>query len=252
VDVETWLLRRIGLETASGLAFLHESRYLHRDVKAANVLLTDSFHAKVADFGLVKFCQVASHDAEHTMGIGTDRYTAPEVSAAAAIAARHRGAAGGYSQAADVFSFGVLLWELLHVRGIFEARRGRQVREAHERGERAAIDLPSDRAQFATLIACCWAHAPGSRPSMAAVVDAMLVSSGNASASQSQSPSSSTLPMLALRTPSPSSPLGCTSAHEDAAGSWHMPDAALSASHYTSKLEGWRLKDFVPEPSSSP
>ena len=86
---------RIAREAASGLAFLHERRYVHRDVKPENILLTGDYHAKIADFGITsghensgskgtsnRACPRLGSAAlvwTNTARIGTPRYMAPEV-----------------------------------------------------------------------------------------------------------------------------------------------------------------------------
>lgn len=43
---------RIAREIASGMDFLHSKQIIHRDLKTANILITDDYHAKVTDFGV--------------------------------------------------------------------------------------------------------------------------------------------------------------------------------------------------------
>ena len=65
---------RIAREVAQGLCYLHSEQVIHRDVKAANVLLDDQLHASVTDFGVS-----TNFVGEHTAEAGTFRFMAPEV-----------------------------------------------------------------------------------------------------------------------------------------------------------------------------
>ncbi|KAG9145290.1 hypothetical protein Leryth_008215 [Lithospermum erythrorhizon] len=105
VPVMDWSCRmRIALGSAKGLAYLHEDchpRIIHRDIKAANILLDDNYEAMVADFGLAK---LSSDNFTHvsTRVMGTFGYLAPEYASS-----------GKLSEKSDVFSFGVMLLELI-------------------------------------------------------------------------------------------------------------------------------------------
>ena len=82
------------------MLFVHSRKILHCDLKSQNILLTDSWQVKVCDFGLARFQDRFVKDNKGK--IGTPHWMAPEIL---------RGEK--YTEAADVYSFGVILWELL-------------------------------------------------------------------------------------------------------------------------------------------
>ncbi|KMT00458.1 hypothetical protein BVRB_9g217590 [Beta vulgaris subsp. vulgaris] len=95
---------KIALGSAKGLAYLHEDchpRIIHRDIKTANILIDNCFEAKVADFGLAKLSS-ATDTHVSTRVMGTFGYLAPEYAAS-----------GKLTEKSDVFSFGVMLLELV-------------------------------------------------------------------------------------------------------------------------------------------
>ncbi|CAL5421463.1 unnamed protein product [Camellia sinensis] len=96
--------KRIALGAARGLLYLHEQcdpKIIHRDVKAANILLDDYYEAVVGDFGLAK---LLDHQDSHvtTAVRGTVGHIAPEYLST-----------GQSSEKTDVFGFGILLLELI-------------------------------------------------------------------------------------------------------------------------------------------
>ena len=111
---------RLAADVARGMAYIHALDAMHRDLKSGNVLVTEGWRGKVADFGSIRGLLLkrtsrdkdvrearagagagAGADLAMTAGIGTPLYMAPEVI---------RGEA--YGPAADVWSFGVVVWEL--------------------------------------------------------------------------------------------------------------------------------------------
>lgn len=95
---------KIALGSAKGLAYLHEDchpKIIHRDIKASNILVDFKFEAKVADFGLAKFTsETNTHVSTRVMG--TFGYLAPEYASS-----------GKLTEKSDVFSYGVMLLELI-------------------------------------------------------------------------------------------------------------------------------------------
>ena len=101
----SWPIRqKIALGMARGLAYLHygaQPAVIHRDIKASNILLDENFEAIVADFGLAKF-NPEGFTHLSTRVAGTLGYVAPEYALY-----------GQLTERSDVFSFGVVLLELL-------------------------------------------------------------------------------------------------------------------------------------------
>jgi eukaryotic-like serine/threonine-protein kinase len=127
---------------ADGLATAHQAGILHRDVKPENILVASSGYAKLADFGLAKLEERATADAvtrevaartRAGMVVGTVGYMSPEQAAGQAL-----------DQRGDVFSFGVVLYELLAGRKPFRGASDLEVLRAllHRPAEPLPNDVP--------------------------------------------------------------------------------------------------------------
>ena len=166
------LLRRIGrvprekaLEIArrlcAGLAAVHERGVIHRDLKPANVMLDGRGEVRLTDFGLAGLAQAA-----HGGGIaGTPQYMAPE-----------QLAGKGTSVQSDVYSLGLVLYELFTGRAVHRGKTVPELLEAHESG---AFEPPSsvladiDPAIESVLLRCL-ERDPARRPQSALAVAAAL------------------------------------------------------------------------------
>ena len=120
-ELPNWGIARIlgvANEICLGMNYLHSQGVLHCDLKSSNILVTDSWGVKIADFGLsFLFPEDEPFDTKVPLGcVGTHHWIAPEVL---------RGEE--FSQAADVYSFGVILWEMIHRRIPFQDLSAAQV-----------------------------------------------------------------------------------------------------------------------------
>ena len=92
----------LALAVADGLAFAHGRGLVHRDVKPQNVLLNGEGEVKVTDFGIARSLHVEHGVTQTGTVLGTGEYLAPEQASGKQV-----------SPATDVYSLGVVLWELL-------------------------------------------------------------------------------------------------------------------------------------------
>ena len=208
--VRQWETRlALALGAAKGMLYLHSrtpAPVLHRDLKAANVLVDGSMRAKVADFNLAReggppssgsptaaaaaatavaeargAASSASSASSSLGGAANPRWLAPEVL---------RGDGDGATTASDVYSFGVFLWELACWEmpwarapvpwavaiGVVERGERPPLPTAGGAGAGAATlsatpgGAPVDEPGYLSLMASCWAQEPGDRPGFAEVI----------------------------------------------------------------------------------
>uniref|UniRef100_A0ACD5YSC0 Uncharacterized protein n=1 Tax=Avena sativa TaxID=4498 RepID=A0ACD5YSC0_AVESA len=175
----TWTVRSgICVGTAKGLSYLHEEHepsIVHRDIKASNVLLDGGYGPKIGDFGLAKlFPDSVTHIS--TRVVGTTGYLAPEYVV-------H----GQLTKKADVYSFGVLLLEVISGRRVSQTIRSadtflvRQAWQLYEQGRPLDIvdagirDYPeAEVLRYIKVGLACTQAAPSGRPTMGQVVKMLM------------------------------------------------------------------------------
>ncbi|ALX27422.1 hypothetical protein GMAR_ORF47 [Golden Marseillevirus] len=141
--------RKILFGVCNGLNFLHSKNILHRDIKSSNVLVDERWNAKISDFG---FARLKESCATQT-SCGSPCYTAPEIL---------RGEK--YDEKADIFSLGVLIWEVITRKTPFEGENAIRIVEKVRSGQR--LSIPSDcPRRIRKLMQKCWDENPQERPS---------------------------------------------------------------------------------------
>ncbi|MBS0349593.1 MAG: protein kinase [Proteobacteria bacterium] len=148
-----WMIRyQIALDAAWGLKDLHDFKILHRDLKSLNILLNDRFRAKLADFGLAKVKNETS--SQSSVAKGTVLWMAPELF----------DDEPKMTTASDVYSFGMVLWELA-TRLLPYAKAPNQMVAARwiEKGKKE--EFPGDcPPKLKSIIESCWETLPIKRP----------------------------------------------------------------------------------------
>ncbi|MQL84855.1 hypothetical protein Taro_017352 [Colocasia esculenta] len=171
----------IALDVARGVEYLHSlahQSFIHRDLKPSNILLGDDMKAKVSDFGLVRLAPDGKCSVETRLA-GTFGYLAPEYAVTGRVTTK-----------ADVFSFGVILMELITGRKALDEslpeesvhlvtwfRRMQLNKDAFRKAIDPTIDLDEETlASISTvseLAGHCCAREPHQRPDMGHAVNVL-------------------------------------------------------------------------------
>ena len=126
----------VARQVAEGLGFAHERGIVHRDVKPGNIMLLERGRAKIMDFGLARM-RAADHKTVTGMVLGTPKYMSPEQVAGSPV-----------DQRSDLFSLGIVLFEMLTGARLFGAEDMTQIMhnvtyQEHEPPTRLKPELPA-------------------------------------------------------------------------------------------------------------
>ncbi|KAL8136741.1 LOW QUALITY PROTEIN: hypothetical protein V2J09_002742 [Rumex salicifolius] len=142
-----------------GLMCLHRMKIVHRDLKSANCLVNKHSIVKICDFGLSKIMKEST--IKDSSSAGTPEWMAPEL-------IRNE----PFTEKCDIFSFGVIMWELCTLSKPWEGVPPERVVYAVA-NEGSRLEIPEG--PLAKLIADCWAE-PNERPSCEDILSRLIVS----------------------------------------------------------------------------
>ncbi|GIL93113.1 hypothetical protein Vretifemale_20566 [Volvox reticuliferus] len=144
-------IMKLARDVARGMDYLHQRKIIHRDLKAANLLMDENAIVKIADFGVARVIESSGCMTAET---GTYRWMAPEV-------IEHK----PYDEKADVFSFGIVLWELFTCKVPYSEMTPLQAAVGVvQKGLRPVIPLNCPL-PVAEIMEACWTGNPEKRPS---------------------------------------------------------------------------------------
>ncbi|KAL4367867.1 hypothetical protein GQ457_05G012020 [Hibiscus cannabinus] len=150
-------LLKVALDVSKGMNYLHQNNIIHRDLKTANLLMDENQVVKVADFGVAR---VQAHSGVMTAETGTYRWMAPEV-------IEHK----PYDHKADVFSFGIALWELLTGELPYSLLTPLQAAVGVVQKNLRPSIPKNTHPRLGELLERCWQQDPTQRPNFSEIVE---------------------------------------------------------------------------------
>jgi tRNA A-37 threonylcarbamoyl transferase component Bud32 len=154
----------VARSVASALVFVHAHNAMHRDLKSPNVLLGANGAVKVSDFGTARLMSTLT-SSSMTANVGTAQWSAPEVLTNS-----------NYDSRADVYSFGILLWEIYAQQvpfaalGLSAVQLGMQIAM---KNARPTLPVPNAPEPIMDLAQRCWSSDPAARPAIGVVAQSL-------------------------------------------------------------------------------
>ncbi len=146
----------LAYEMAVALLYLHSRSIVHCDLKSSNILIDNNLKVKIGDFGLSQFLK----DNKYNRGkIGTPHWMAPEILKG-----------GVYEYSSDVYSYGMILWEILKLEIPYYGLNPYQIYNLVVQ-DKKIVDLPTEGHEaLIDIIKKCLQYEPSARPSIKEIV----------------------------------------------------------------------------------
>ncbi|OHS97846.1 TKL family protein kinase [Tritrichomonas foetus] len=145
-------LTKIAIGVSRGMKELHSLSIIHRDLKSLNILLDENYLPKICDFGVSCFSSTGKDDLK-TKYIGTAHWMAPELFST-----------GNYTAKVDVYSFGLLLYEMVTKKTPFHKLNAAQVAVAVVMDKERPVIPKNIPNGLKRLMQRCWRDSPAERP----------------------------------------------------------------------------------------
>ena len=145
-------------DVALGMSYLHGKSVLHCDLKSSNVLIDENWNVKLCDFGLSRI-KSNKKNKKDNLRVGTPHWMAPEILKGEK-----------YEYESDIYSFGILLWEMLTGQIPYKNKTTAEIielvcKESHQ------ISVPNYPNQlFLNIFLSCTQRDPKKRPSFKDIV----------------------------------------------------------------------------------
>lgn len=152
-------------QIAQGLSYLHSKEIAHKHLKSTNIFIDNDLTIKISDFGLSKI-KIESAGRGGASEGATVRWRAPETFTREYFRIKDTFKA---QSAADVYSYGLLLWEMKARKKPFATHSEASVVQLLSAAQREEIDNKWPQ-HFKDLLTECWAFVPGSRPLIDAII----------------------------------------------------------------------------------